>query len=766
MHRPPNARGLRGAEPRYAPEPSPPRRLLAALALALALAIPTAACNPSGAQPPQTPAGAEGKVVPVNVRDQDFSASLFSLLRDGTPSPQRNNLLAGVVRRQLAHAASRLAAGKAERASRSVLGAMYLVRIGEGRAEMIDATGERALAGATEWVSLRGDEGRAQALLQMRAAALPKGSPARAEIEQHLAALERWMKDTRTGGPLARIGAEQRALVSRALVDGRRESLDRAGAALGAWIDRAVELSLSFRTSGERPDRDEAIEAEQALQSGGAMLAALYLRYGDARGALAQIDRSGARRVIPPGLYDRIQAAATGEDAVPWQSLAMAFGRFAHGDGGEEERADESGLGRDLLEGAVWGTALEAFRRDPADPETAALLADMLIRLGMSEAAPLVLAQAIGERPGPQALAGAVGIVLQAMSTDAGIDDLDAVRRTYVAAAPILALADQASKGRGPLSARPRFLMASVELRSGNLPAALPLLRAATQAEPTVGGLALLATAERQSGDSAAAQATVRRALAAPDAAQSLAEVADAHRLAFDLHREANAAGPAKQSLDAALTAALAARQRARGAGEMARAERVLGRVLDGYGDAKAAARAHERALSLAAEERPLLGITMLDAVGHALVRGDLTAARKALRQGIEENAEVEDLAYGGLWVMLLERQLRVPTDGTAEMALTPASKSSSWVGRLAAWASGKLSDADLGTAAQSASQRVEAQFYTSMARKAAGDAGAVEGLRAVSRSPVIDLLEVHLAREMLAPRVKAELPQNVKLPP
>jgi hypothetical protein len=29
----------------------------------------------------------------------------------------------------------------------------------------------------------------------------------------------------------------------------------------------------------------------------------------------------------------------------------------------------------------------------------------------------------------------------------------------------------------------------------------------------------------------------------------------------------------------------------------------------------------------------------------------------------------------------------------------------------------------------------------------------------------VIDLLEVHLARELLAPRLRAELPANVKLP-
>ena len=81
------------------------------------------------------------------------------------------------------------------------------------------------------------------------------------------------------------------------------------------------------------------------------------------------------------------------------------------------------------------------------------------------------------------------------------------------------------------------------------------------------------------------------------------------------------------------------------------------------------------------------------------------------------------------------------------------------------AWASGKLSDSDLNTAAQNPSQRVEAAFYTAMARKAVGDPAAEERLRAVAHAPVIDLLEVQLAREMLAPRVPASLPGDVRLP-
>ena len=50
------------------------------------------------------------------------------------------------------------------------MGGLYLLRIGEGRGEMIDDAGARALAGAIDRVSPRGDEGRAQVLMKMRAA--------------------------------------------------------------------------------------------------------------------------------------------------------------------------------------------------------------------------------------------------------------------------------------------------------------------------------------------------------------------------------------------------------------------------------------------------------------------------------------------------------------------------------------------------------------------------------------------------------------------
>ncbi len=743
---------------------SAPLTARALLIAALAASLPAAGCSsvPSGPLPPLTPR-IEGAVSPREVPDGDFAASLHRVLRDGAPSAERLGLLVGVVRRQLAHAGQRFSAGHDEHGTASVIGALYLVRAGEGRKEMIDATGEKALAAAIDRLSPRGDEGRSLALMRMRAAALDPASPAKAEVDQHLAALDQWMRETRTGGPMRRLGAEERAQVARALLDPSDAALDAASNAVNAWISQAIRYNEDFRATGKRPEREEAIEASRALESGGATLAALFLRYGDAQGALKRIDEGSAKRVIQPGLYARIRSAAVSEDgkARDWLALAAAF---AHQDA--EEADPETDLDPELMAAGLWGSSIEAYRREPGNLDGALLLARSLVRFGLPEAAPLVLSEALGPQASPAALGASMELLLAAVGNSASIDDLDAARRTFQAGAPILAQADRsAQKGRiEPSPSRVRSVMAMIEVRAGNLAGARPLLKAALTEEPSVGGFTTLALVERQAGDAAASLAAVEQALRAPDARSALLDVAEAHLTAFELHRDASATVQAKGALDAALASALVARQMGGSVSTKARAERLLGRILEGYGETKGATRAFERALGFAGNDRPTLGAAMLDAIGRALVRRDLVSARAALKRGLDGDANDDDLVYGGLWVQLLEHDLKAGSDGTVERALRAGNKTV-WIGKLTAWAAGKLSDTDLGAAAQNPSQRVEAAFYTAMAKKVSGDPAADQRLRAVATSPVIDLLEVQLARELLAPRVRTDLPGNVQIP-
>src|SRR5262249_13045533 len=153
-------------------------------------------------------------------------------------------------------------------------------------------------------------EGRALAFMKMRSAALPPASPAKRELDEHLAALEQWMSETRTGSPVRRAGAEERAQVARALVDPTDESVERAAAAISASVRQAIAFSMEIQRTGQRPERADAIEAQRALDTGGPTMTALFLRYGDAKAALKHIDESSAKRVMLPGLYARLHGAA------------------------------------------------------------------------------------------------------------------------------------------------------------------------------------------------------------------------------------------------------------------------------------------------------------------------------------------------------------------------------------------------------------------------------------------------------------------------
>jgi hypothetical protein len=748
-------------------EPSRKSRWLTRCVRNALVAIPLVATTTGclGSQQAANAGRLEGQFRPVDVPDQRFAGDLHQVLRDGRPTADRLGLLVGVVRRQLAHAAQRFETGHDGRATDAVIGALYLVRVGEGRSAMVDAVGEKALAGAIDRVSSRGDEGRAEALMRMRLAALDGAAPARHIIEEHLAALGQWKKDTRGGSPMRMLGTEERAAIARALVDPSDEALEGAVRSVNDWIARAIEYNIAFRQSGGtiRPEREEAIEASRALESGGATMATLFLRNGDARGALAALDQTGARRVILPALYQRIKDAASKDSARDWQALTAVY---AQKNPDDSQEADTD-IDPQLLAAGLWGTSLEAYRRDPTSFDAGLMLAQSLMRFGMPEATPLVMADGLGANATPPAMSAAIDLLINAVGESASINDLDAARRTFQAATGLLEQGSRPDfRGRvEPSAARARFVMASIEVRAGNLADARPLLKMAVADEPSAGWFTTLALVERQAGDQAAALAQVQRALTAPDAKTALLDVADANILAYELLRDAGKSDAAKASLDSALSATLGARQAGQGnAAVRVRAERLLGRVLEGYGDGKGATRAFERALAAAAADRPTLGAAMLDAVGRALVRRDLPAARAALKRGIEGDVSEEDLVYGGLWVSLLERETKAPSDGTVERALRAGARGP-WTSKLSLWASGKLSDADLSTAAHSASQRVEAAFYTAMARKLAGDPSAVDRLRQVAGAPVIDLLEVQLARDLTAPRVRADLPGGVKLP-
>jgi tetratricopeptide (TPR) repeat protein len=262
-------------------------------------------------------------------------------------------------------------------------------------------------------------------------------------------------------------------------------------------------------------------------------------------------------------------------------------------------------------------------------------------------------------------------------------------------------------------------------------------------------------------GDSAASLEDIRQAVGTQDARVALADVCEANLMAFEIHRDAGQQPEARTALQEALAIAIALQKQRGDVGSRARAETLLGRVYDAYGESKLAKRANERALTVSLTDRDVMGATVLQTVARALVRSDFESGRAALKQGLDADINQEDRIYAGLWLQLLQRQTHAPVDETIARALTISGDRDSWVVKLATWAMGKMTDDALIAAAQNNSQKVEAEFYTAMSRRVGGDPASDALLRRVANSPVIDLIEVQLAKDLLAPLLRIELPPS-----
>jgi hypothetical protein len=85
------------------------------------------------------------------------------------------------------------------------------------------------------------------------------------------------------------------------------------------------------------------------------------------------------------------------------------------------------------------------------------------------------------------------------------------------------------------------------------------------------------------------------------------------------------------------------------------------------------------------------------------------------------------------------------------------------WIAKLRAWGRGKLNDAELVAQAQNRVERTEAAFYVAMSRRARGDQAAYTELAKVARSETVNLVEIGIARDLVALRAGAET--GIRLP-
>lgn len=727
----------------------------------LALLTTLAGCAGTAATAPKHPdSGAPIQAAAVDERS--FGSATYKLLLASDKAPERPGLLIGVARHQLKRAEQRFDAGNATAGLAAVSGALLLSRDGEFRPEMLERGGRALDAAATE-VARVGNDGRALALYSMLLPRLPPGN-LRSDVEGHLRAIEKFRQDTRGAGAVTTASALARAAIGRAILDTGPQAMDDAKKASVAWLRQALATNLGEAPIRSSEERDEAFEAYRALRAGGYTVAALYLRQRDPRGALSLLDSAGLEKLMAPELRDRLERAGSEQDPEAWADLYHFF---------DSARSSADGLlDPELVDAAAFGAADGLFRAEPGSLRGALPLAAELSNHGMAEVAPLVIGPALAERPDPEALSASLGFVMRVVSEEEDAGGLVSARVTFDNATPLLELASKPeARGRvRPTPARLRFAMAATEIRHGELERARPLLLKSLSDEPSSDAYLLLVAIDRQRGKLGEALGWADKAVAASRSSQDLLTEGDAQITRFELFREQKNGTEAAHALEAALTRVLSAQKQSRGGAMQARAERLLARVLEYYGDQRAVRRATERSFEAAGSDPRLLSATVMDAARRGLTLSDLNVARGAVERAVRAGMSGEDVVYPALWLQLLEKKLRVPTSGAVEDAYSTIDDASGWPSRLRAWATGRLSDAELLAAAKDRPQRTEAIFYAAMARHAQGSAeDAKAGLEQVAKSEAVDLVEVSIARDVLAayeqPLQGFKLPPNVVVP-
>ena len=729
-----------------------------ALCGALGLALSTG-CGPHATGREPATAGAAAPVHPVTVTDETFAKVAADLLKTRDATPERLNNLVGVVRYELSRGGTLLDSGHDEMGLDAIEGALYLVRAGEFHPSMIEGQVPALSAGANA-VARKGDEGRSLALYSMLGRVLP-ASPEKTEIDAHVAAILGWEEKTRSNGALQSAGGEERSAMSRSLWDPSPDTIKAARAAATEWIERAIKYSKEQTPPSDDFERDEAIEAYRAIRTGAMAIAALYLRNGNPAGALEALESPRVSRVVSPHLHDALRRAAEDDDPEAWLELFSTYDRLSTTD-------SDIVLEPELAQAAAWGSAVELCRVEPETMRGVMPIATLLMRHGMAEIAPVLLAPIVERRPEAELASWSLGYVLEALMSYDSIGDLAAARRTFRQAAPLLTFIAKSpvAKDVTPTVARVEYAMGALEARAGELLAARPLVEAALKAEPTLPGLELVGAIDRQRGDDAAALQAFEAVAKLATESSDPGSVADARMTMFEIYEDLGSSQEAARSLETALHRALDAQKLAHTAPEQASAERILARVLERYGNVEGARRATARAYEASRGDLRQMTATVLEAARRGLIRGDLAATRDAARHAIDANLAPDDLVYVALWLRLLEHRLNVSSDGTVEEAFAKIDEEDGWAARLRSWGSGRLTDDQLLSAARSRVEQTEANFYVAMAAYAMNDARAAERLERVAKSEAIELVEVGIARDLSEKkRLDLKLPSGVDVP-
>ena len=712
-------------------------------------------CGPSSRVRDADSALDSGSVVTLS--DDQFGEALARLLLDGGVSSKRHALLSAVVRHQFGRSAARFAAGQPERGLAAAKGAVFLIRAGELSMDMLDPSAADACRGAYNAVSSRGIEGTSLAFLRLRSKALPADHPDQARIRESIRALESWMQDTRNRSAVENSAADARAYGELSVFDPSQESVADAVDMTNRWMTTSVEFNNS-NSWGRRASHDQMVAAYRGIQGGAKLIAAVYLRHGDANAAYHALDSSrAASRLTPPALLDRLDGASS-DNVESWRDLAIMFAEAWVGEDTEEQSLPEG-----IAEGAAWGSTVAAYRANPSQFNVAAPMALLLATYGMSEAAPHVLTSVLRSDKSNATVSAVLKMIATILQVEHEAHDYESVKRVYAGSKQALAIANSVDRPNrlDPSPARIGVMMGVLHAMHGDLKSARTMLERHLSGSPSLSGSVNLADVLRQAGDHVRARKAIEQGLRAADASTPPAVRTEAHIAAFKIYRSQGSTQQARDALAAALDAALETRDSAKSVMDRTFAEALIVRLAYYYGDHKAWRRAADRMLDHCTSDGRTAGWAASEIGATGLLFKDVQMVRKAFEHTIDK-LDPEKSVYAALWLMLTEQYAREPTNGAARKTLADIGPGNGWVYHLARYAIGDINDAALRSRAATVIETEEAEFYIAMQKHVRGEPNADAALKNVAAGVGINLVETFLANELTNPGSWGPSPPNM----
>ncbi|HEY5957711.1 MAG TPA: hypothetical protein VIV60_14205, partial [Polyangiaceae bacterium] len=592
--------------------------------------------------------------------------SVADVLRSAEKGGSRSSQLAGIVRRQLRRADALMRSGDTDAGQRAVRGAIWLVRAGEARKEMWQGAAA-PLSSAAEEAARVGDEGKARALYSLVKQAEPTAAVA-AAVDEHLAAMDNFAKSHAAGADLEAAGDAQRVAVQQSIYEPSQLNLENAARKLSDWMQKSLQSDMLERWGDASFDREEAIEAFRARRFGAMTLVAVFMRHGSPMDSLDWLERNDLGRLLPAEVRELLEAAGEDDEPKAWQVLYQHFQNES-----DPTRADSS-LGVELAEAAAFGTAIELYRSRPTQLGSAGPLALLLPDVLLGDVVPPLIAAALPGAISREEASWSLSLTMRAILSHGAVGDITSARRIFESSRSLLNRAVklvQAGEPVRPHPARLYAVMASLETRNAELGRARDALKQALILDPNATLFVELARVERQLESVDDAQRSLASAIASARKASDLITESEAHVMLFELETQRGNRAAAVQSLRDALNTALAARDRAKQPEDQALAERRFARILELYGEYEGSKRASARALDASRASNQQRTATIMDSARRALTYGDLAAARQALRDALDMGIPGADCVYVALWVRIVERQQKVPSDGSVEQALT-----------------------------------------------------------------------------------------------